>query len=88
MCTVTSRQRFGRDRRKSLKIEIEELKIKITEQQHVQVEASVLVHIDPILGCVFLSIPLHAVFNIESHIMSFTSTFLYYPCRLGCLCHG
>ena len=53
-----------------------------------QVEASVLVHIDPILGCVFLSIPLHAVFNIESHIMSFTSTFLYYPCRLGCLCHG
>jgi len=53
-----------------------------------QVEASVLVHIDPILGCVFLSISLHAVFNTESHIMSFTSTFLYYPCRLGCLCHG
>ena len=32
-----------------------------------QVEASVLVHIDPILGCVFLSISLHAVFNTESH---------------------
>ena len=38
-----------------------------------QVEASVLVHIDPILGCVFLSISLHAVFNTESHIMLFTS---------------
>ena len=36
MCTATSRQRSGRDGRKSLKIEIEELKIKTTEQQQVQ----------------------------------------------------